>query len=178
MALIFQYGSNMSTARLNHSDRLAGDATPKCLAKTIEMYELVFSVWSKTNKCAAADIDKTKSGRDVYGVVYEIPDHLLARETAKLHGRRSMDAIEGEGTNYVRQRIELESADGSRLSAITYVVKEPKTDIQTQLHYVQHIFDGIEEHGFPVEYRKYVAKKVIANNSALAGPMQPYLVDA
>jgi len=47
MALVFQYGSNMSVARLNSDDRLAGDAKVVCVATTIEPFDLVFSVWSK-----------------------------------------------------------------------------------------------------------------------------------
>lgn len=167
MTLVFQYGSNMSVARLNHTDRLSGDANVIGVAKTVELFELMFTAWSKANACAAADIVPSKTGRSVYGVVYDIPESLLSRDSAKERNRKSMDAIEGEGTNYFRQAIDLESEDGSKLTAMTYVVKDRKTDLKTSLSYVQHIFDGLKEHNIPEEYQRYVVLQVIANNRAL-----------
>lgn len=167
MALVFQYGSNMSVARLNSVDRLADNAKPIGVARTVEPFELIFSVWSNTNACAAADLLPSKSGRSVYGVVYDIPDFLLSRGAAKKHHRKSLDAIEGEGTNYVRTTIELIKADESRFSAITYVVKDRKTGLKTSLAYVQHILIGLREHCIPDEYCQYVRSRIIENNSEL-----------
>ena len=167
MALVFQYGSNMSVARLNHTERLAGDAKPIGIATTVEPFELAFTVWSKTNTCAAADIIPGKAGRNIYGVVYDIPDFLLSRESAKKQNRKSLDAIEGEGTNYIRKTIQLIKTDGARLSAITYVVKEPSTGHNTSMAYVQHILDGLKEHAMPDEYRQYVVSRIIQNNPEL-----------
>jgi cation transport regulator ChaC len=167
MTLVFQYGSNMSVARLNHADRLAGDAKVVGIATTIEPFELAFTVWSKTNACAAADIITGKAGRSIYGVVYDIPDFLLSRESARKHNRKSLDSIEGEGTNYVSKTIDLSKADGAKLTAITYVVKDPSAGLKTSLAYVQHIFDGLEEHNMPEDYRQYVVSRVIENNPEL-----------
>lgn len=175
VALLFQYGSNMSSARLNSEARLRGDAKMKCVVRTVEPFELVFSVWSTNNNCAAADIVQSKSGRRLYGVVYEVPDFLLSRETAEPHQRKSMDAIEGEGTNYVRQTIELENREALRFSAMTYVVKNRRNDIKTERHYVQHLFDGMKEHEIPMDYREYVAAQAIASNPALSGPITSQL---
>ena len=167
MALVFQYGSNMSLARLNHADRLAGDAKAIGIARTIEPFELEFTVWSKTNACAAANIVPWQTGRSVYGVIYDIPDVLLSRVSAKDHNRKSLDAIEGEGTNYVRKTIELVKTDGLKLNAMTYVAKDRKIDLKTSLSYVQHILDGLKEHDIPEEYRRYVVSKIIENNREL-----------
>jgi Gamma-glutamyl cyclotransferase, AIG2-like len=167
MSFVFQYGSNMSVARLNHVDRLAGDAKVVAVAKTVELFELGFTVWSKSNACAAADIAPSATGTQVYGVVYEISDFLISRDTAKVHGRKSMDAIEGEGTNYVRQTLELERLDGSTFSAVTYVVKDRSAGHKTSLPYVQHILDGLKEHRIPTEYQRYVASRIIQNNPTL-----------
>ncbi|MEQ1814103.1 MAG: gamma-glutamylcyclotransferase family protein [Candidatus Nitrotoga sp.] len=167
MALVFQYGSNMSVTRLNHTDRLNGDAESIGIATTVEPFELAFTVWSKTNNCAAADIIPSKAGRNIYGVVYNIPDFLLLRESAKKQNRRSLDAIEGEGRNYIRKAIHLIKTDGTRLSAITYVVKEPSTDYRTSMVYVQHILDGLKEHAMPDEYCQYVVSRIIQNNPEL-----------
>lgn len=167
MALVFQYGSNMSVARLNHANRLAGDATSIGIARTIELYELMFTVWSKKNACAAADIVSSKTGRNIYGVIYDIPDFLLSRKTAKEHNRKSLDAIEGEGTNYVRRKLNLAKTDGSGLRAIAYVVKERKTGLKTSFAYVRHILDGLKEHDIPKEYRQYIRLQIIQNNPEL-----------
>jgi hypothetical protein len=88
MALVFQYGSNARSERLNANDRLCGDARPVGIAHTQDYYELDFTVWSKKNKCAAADI-VPGSGRKIWGVLYEIPDYLIRRETSGK--RKSLD---------------------------------------------------------------------------------------
>jgi gamma-glutamylcyclotransferase (GGCT)/AIG2-like uncharacterized protein YtfP len=167
MALVFQYGSNMSVARLNHTKRLAGEAKPIGIARTVEPFELMFTVYSKTNSCAAADIVPSENGRSIYGVLYEIPDFLLSRDTAKEHSRKSLDAIEGEGVNYIRRVIQLIKSDGSQIRAITYVVKDRKTDIKTSFNYVVRILCGLQEHNVPEEYHQYVVSQIIKNNCAL-----------
>lgn len=101
------------------------------------------------------------------GVVYGIPNFLLARDTAKEHNRKSLDAIEGEGTNYVRTTINLVGIDGSKLNAITYVVKDRKNGLKTSLDYVQHILVGLKEHNIPDGYCKYVRTQIIENNNDL-----------
>lgn len=173
MALVFQYGSNMSAARLNGEDRLRGDAKPICVARTIERFDLMFTVLSKANKCAAADLVAGDCGRSIYGIVYEIPDFLLSRDDAKPRNRKSLDAIEGEGTNYVRAMIDLITNDGSTVRAITYLVKDRKDDLKTSLDYVRHIFTGLQEHNIPAEYCQYVRTKVIENNSDLEHDLFP-----
>ena len=157
----------MSAARLNSNDRLAGDAKPIGVARTAQPYELTFTVWSETNNCAAASINPSAAGRSIYGVLYEIPDVLLARDTAKAKGRKSLDAIEGEGTNYVRKPVEVITTDGVKLTAITYQGKSPRKNVKTSLTYVQHILCGLEENKMPNEYYQYVLSRVIENNSEL-----------
>lgn len=168
MALVFQYGSNMSVVRLNCKDRLAGDAQALYVARTAEPFDLMFTVWSKSNDCAAADLVSGKTGRSIYGIVYEVPDFLLCRDTAKQHNRKSLDAIEGEGTNYARAMIDLIKGDGSTVRAMTYLVKNRSADLKTSLAYVNYILLGLREHGIPDEYYQYVRSRIIDNNSDLA----------
>ncbi len=66
--LIFQYGSNISTARLNDRDRLNGDARVISIVSTVDKFDIAFTVWSKSNGCAAADIVQSDTGRHIYGV--------------------------------------------------------------------------------------------------------------
>lgn len=169
MTIVFQYGSNMRSARLNSVDRLAGDAKVIGIGQTVDLFEFAFTVFSKKNECAAADIVPSKeAGRRIFGVLFEVPEFLIARDSSKTHNRKSMDAIEGEGVNYVRQVIEVERLDGANVKALTYVVKDRRCDIKTSMQYVQHILDGMKENNIPEEYRKYVIAQVIANNSNLA----------
>lgn len=176
--LVFQYGSNMSEARLNGEDRLAGNAKTICVAKTVESFELVFSVWSESNSCAAADLLPSKTGRNIYGVLYEVPDFLLSRDTAKQKNRKSLDAIEGEGTNYVRATIDLIANDGAPVRAITYLVKNRQPSLKTSAAYVAHILAGLREHNMPAEYCKYVRSKIIENNGDLRDALLAFAPDA
>jgi hypothetical protein len=108
MALVFQYGSNTSSTRLNSDDRLRGDAKDLGLVRTQAMFELDFDVWSTTNKCAAADM-RQGNGRVIWGILYEIPDYLIDRATSG--ARRSLDAI--EGPSYERRPIRVQTLDGT-----------------------------------------------------------------
>lgn len=162
--LVFQYGSNMSSQRLNAADRLMGDATFSTIAQTAEPHELEFSVWSKGNDCAAASIRKGP-GMLLWGVVYEIPDHLVDRRTAGT--RKSLDAVEGEGTNYVRREIALILPSGQPINATTYIAKNPTPGLKTSDAYVKHILVGLAEHKIPEEYAAYVKERVRANNPAI-----------
>lgn len=168
MTLVFQYGSNMSVARLNSDDRLAGDAKVVGVAKTVESFELIFSVWSKSNNCATADLLPSDAGRTVFGVLYEIPDFLLSREASNERGRNSLDKIEGEGTNYVRTMIDVVTDDGATVRAMTYVVKNRQANLKTSAAYVSHILAGLQEHNMPAEYCRYVLSKIVENNGDLA----------
>lgn len=170
MALIFQYGSNMSTARLNSAERLVGDAKLIGVARTVVPFEFGFTVWSGGNGCAAADLVPTEKGRSIYGVLYEVPDFLLSCDTAAARGRKSFDEIEGE---YVRTPVELITIDGSQVQAITYLVRERVPDLKTSLAYVSHILLGLQEHSMPEDYCQYVLSKIVENNPELTGQLQP-----
>ncbi len=167
--LVFQYGSNMSSARLNHSDRLNGDSQVISTSSTVEQFDLAFTVWSRSNKCAAADIVPSGTGRSIYGVLYDIPDYLIGRDTAKEEGRKSLDAIENEGTNYRRTSVNVITPTGDLKTAMTYVVLNRTYGLVTSKDYAQHIVDGLYEHIFPEEYRRYVMTQIEINNPGLKG---------
>ena len=166
MALVFQYGSNTSSHRLNSYDRLRGDARKLGLVCTKEPHQLDFTVWSNSNKCAAADI-VPGSGRTIWGVLYKIPDHLIHRETSG--ERKSLDEIEGEDNNYRRLEIYLRYRNGRPINqkVITYVVKERKPNLETSIDYVSHIINGLKEFNAPKGYIEYVKQRVIKNNPLL-----------
>jgi len=164
MTLVFQYGSNTSTQRLNSPDRLCGDATSLGLALTVESFQFDFTVWSTTNKCAAADIIPGSGGR-IWGVLYEIPDYLISRDTAG--GRKSLDAI--EGSKYQRQKIQVckESDLETPITVLTYTVINKQVGLRTSYEYVTHILAGLSEHHAPTEYIEYVKSCIVRNNPGL-----------
>lgn len=167
MALVFQYGSNTSAARLNGHDRLNGMASVFGLARTAANYELRFEVWSVTNNCAAANI-RPGGQRPVWGVLYDVPDHLIRRNTAG--SARSLDAIEGECQNYRREEIDVIGPGCDRaVRALTYVAKNPKDGIRTSFDYAACIIKGLREHDAPAEYIQHVKSVVAVNNPVIAG---------
>lgn len=166
MALVFQFGSNMSTLRLNSMDRLCGDAKSIGLVSTVGHYTLGFTVWSQSNKCTAADLVRAR-GRHVWGVLYEIPEKLLSRDTAG--NRRSLDEI--EGVRYKRRKIKIHMKDDSNkvLTVWTYTVIKKQQDLITSLEYVNHILQGLHEHEAPKDYINHVKNRILRNNLALKG---------
>ncbi len=166
VALVFQYGSNTSCKRLNSEDRLKGDACRVGIAYTEEDHELEFDIWSKKNNCAAADINPG-SGRKIWGVLYEIPEYLIFRETSG--DRKSLDQIEGENKNYKRVTISLLNPNGSKIQKkiITYIGKNRRKGIKTSWEYVCHIIDGLHGNNVPIEYIDYVKSQIIDNNPDL-----------
>jgi hypothetical protein len=164
MALVFQYGSNTSSARLNASERLRGDAKSLGLAYTVGQYDLGFTVWSKTNNCATADLVRAP-GRKVWGVLYEIPDSLLSRETAD--DRKSLDAI--EGPRYRRRKIRVCRANtpDAPLTVWTYTAITKEKGLRTSRDYVNHILTGLREAHAPADYIAHVKARILKNNPDL-----------
>lgn len=165
MALVFQYGSNTSSTRLNSEERLRGDARDLGLVCTEMPFELEFDVWSKGNACAAADIREGR-GRPIWGVLYEVPDYLICRETSG--ERRSLDAIEGE--RYERRPIRVRQRDGTPIAGevVTYTVRSPEAGLRTSTDYASHVICGLRTHDAPDDYVAYVKERAIANNPDLA----------
>lgn len=165
MSYIFQYGSNTSVERLNSDTRLKGSAKLICTAYTVCNYEFDFTVWSKTNKCAAADI-VPNGGRQIWGVIYDIPDELIARSS--FGNRKSLDSIEGK--NYDRILINVLKNDGTPIldKVQTYMVNNRKNGLETSLQYASTIINGLKDHkDIPTDYIKYVKEKIILNNPVL-----------
>jgi cation transport regulator ChaC len=167
MALVFQYGSNCLESEINGKDRLSGDAKFVDIAETVEEFELAFDVQSTGRGCAASDIVR-KPGGKVWGVLYEVPDYLLSRKTAKAKGRKSFDEIEGEGKNYKRETIEVRRSDGEISSALTYTVRSPNPQLKTNVDYVRHIVRGLRQRGVSDEYISKVKAIAATNNPEIA----------
>jgi hypothetical protein len=167
MAIVFQYGSNCLDSEINGEERLCGDARFLDIAETVEDFALAFDVWSKHRGCAAADIIR-KPGSKVWAALYEIPDDLIDRVTAKAHGRKSFDAIEGEGKNYKREMIDVRRPDGQVVTALTYTVRNPQPGLQTGGNYVGYILAGLRQRGVKQQYIEQVKAIAQANNPAIS----------
>jgi hypothetical protein len=96
------------------------------------------------------------------------PDHLLGRETSG--DEKSLDAIEGEGTNYTRYFVPV-LHEGSTLIALTYVVRCPQPGLRTSKKYVEHILRGLKKHDAPKDYLEQVVRWAAENNPELAGKL-------
>ena len=169
--LVFQYGSNCLDSQINSKERLRGDAQFVSIAETVEDYELAFDVFSNGRHCAAADIVRKPGGR-VWGALYAIPAYLIGRESAAARGRRSLDAIEGEGTNYEQKEIAVRKPGGEIVTALTYTVRHPRAGITTAIDYVGFIIGGLRERGVPDDYIEQVKRIAAVNNPSLAPELQ------
>jgi gamma-glutamylcyclotransferase (GGCT)/AIG2-like uncharacterized protein YtfP len=167
MAIVFQYGSNCLENEINSSKRLNGAAMFVDIAETVEYYTLDFDVYSKNRNCAAADIVRTDQKKKVWGVLYDIPDELLSRVTAP-ENTKSLDAIEGENSNYRRYWLLVRYPNGRISSALTYVAKRPKKKVKrTSFDYVKLIIDGLRQHYIPESYINEVKEVVKAHSPRL-----------
>ncbi|WP_406672368.1 gamma-glutamylcyclotransferase family protein [Natronospira sp.] len=164
--LVFQYGSNLSSRRLNSRQRLGGAARVVGIARTRHPYQFCFPVWGGINDCAAAGI-LPGGERPVWGVVYDIPHHFVVRSETADHP--TLDAIEDEGRDYWRGPVELLSADGKDFpeNIQTYHPRQPRQDLVTQWHYVRHILEGAREHALPPDYQNHLVACMLDNNPNL-----------
>jgi hypothetical protein len=111
-------------------------------------------------------------GAKAWGALYEVPDYLINRDTAKARGRKSFDAIEGESTNYKRETIDVRRLNGDVVPALTYTVKDPQPGLRTNIEYVGHIVRGLREREVPDEYIAKVKTIAAANNTDIAAEVE------
>ena len=170
MPIVFQYGSNTSATRLNSAGQLNGAASVIGVARTLDNYDLDFTVWSNTNKCAAADI-VPDGNIQIWGVLYEIPENRIYRNLSG--DKKSLDAIEGEGKNYERINIQVlpNNEPDNIITAITYVVLNRVQNIETSPEYASEIINGLKSHEIPHDYLEYVQNRILQNNRALHGKL-------
>lgn len=167
MALVFQYGSNLSEGRLNSAERLNGSAKKIGIVYTTLNYELDFNIWSKTNKCAVANLIPSK-GRRIWGLLYSIPDDKVFREKCKKDAN-CLDKIEGEGYTYKRDIIRVAFPEGQKVNdiVITYFGIHGRMGLKTSTEYVTNIINGLITNEIPQDYVNYVIERIRLNNSEI-----------
>jgi cation transport regulator ChaC len=153
MALVFQYGSNCTTARLNGPNRLQGRAKDLGRAQTVEDFDIAFDVVSKTNGCAASDLIQSP-GRKAWGVLYRLSKSNLER------------LREIEGPRYEEKPIQVIDGKRKKRKATTFVVREKdrRGGLATSAAYVSWIVYGLRGHGVPEDWIAHVVDVAIATN--------------
>ena len=177
MPLIFQYGSNCNTGRLNAPERLAGAAEDRGRAETIDEFDLRFDVWSQGNGCAASDLVPARgTGRHAWGVLYEIPADLIRGE----RGDRRKTLTKIEGSLYEEKPVRVRDKDGHEVEepVTTFVVRhtnenntERRAGLWTSADYVGHIVNGLRAHGVEEvapDYIEHVIDFAIETNAKAA----------
>jgi len=166
MAVIFQYGSNTDTTRLNADDRLKGQARSMGLAVTVEPHGFRLGVPSDKHECTAT-IEPGGSNY-VWGVLYDVPDHIIRRDDHTPRRWKSLDEIEAEGRNTKRVPIRVRSLGGEEISAITYVGMRKQEGLKTTIMYAGYVLRGLMSHGASRDYIESVRKVIITNNPDIA----------
>jgi|GEM_PF-2453178 len=87
-------------------------------------------------------------------------------------GSRSFDAI--EGNRYRRETIRVHRPDGSVVTALTYVVKEPQEGLRTSLEYLRHIVTGLREQGAAEDYIREVKRIAVGSSRCGAEPARDF----
>lgn len=158
---LFQYGSNMSPARLNSPERLNGQAKAVWAAR-LDGWGIRFDLYSKTNDSAVTDIVPAP-GEHVLGVLFELPERALA----------IMDRIEGvkvDGTgNYQRTNVEVSVVpSGQTVTAVTYLGMEAgrarfrngSADLQiVKPTYFEYLLAGARQFNFATDYVRYLHRQ-------------------
>jgi len=156
MPVIFQYGSNCDSDRLNSPARLSGGAKDLGCAETIGEYEMAFNKWSQGNGCAAADLmPASAAGRHAWGVLYNVSEEGLKK------------LAEIEGRSYEPKIFRVRNEAGEEVDATTFVVKERarKLGLSTTAKYVGHIVNGLRKHGVPEYYVQRVIDDAVRTNT-------------
>jgi len=164
--LLFQYGSNMSSRRLNEPRRLNGAAIPVG-SVVLEGWEVRFDLYSRTNGCGVADIVPAQD-ETVYGALFEVPRELLI---APAGARSRMDEIEGARAdatgNYARYSVYVLKGD-RHFQAYTYVGTEDGRERFSRMapearrvskEYFDHLSVGAKEFGLPDTYVAYLRRQ-------------------
>jgi len=157
MPLVFQYGSNCTSARLNGPNRLNGGAKDLGRAQTFEDFDIAFDVESKTNGCAASNLIQAP-GRKAWGVLYELSED----------GLKKLKNI--EGARYEEKPILVIDQEGKEHEARTFVVRENerRQDLATSAAYVSWILYGLRDHGVPEDWIAHVIDVALETNTRVS----------
>jgi cation transport regulator ChaC len=141
--LVFCYGSNMLTARIQ---RRCKSATCLGIAE-LRGYELRWHKRSRKDGSAKCDVVATREeSAVVYGVIYEIP---LAEKPA-------LDAAEGRGVGYDEIQVSV-LVGGEPTDTICYTATDTDSTRKPYTWYVALVVEGARQHSLPPDYVSHLA---------------------
>jgi len=132
----FAYGSNLSREQFRSR---AGQILEEINGQ-LKNYELRFNKKMRGGT-ASANIQPS-AGKNVYGVLYKIPESAY----------RNLDRFEGVPVHYRRIEVRVAAKDGREINAQVYIASKVEKGLRPAAHYLQTILDGAAEHGMPAEY--------------------------
>jgi len=156
MPLYFAYGSNLDCGQMRER---CPSARFVCVAK-LKDYGLAFTRKSTKRGCGVADA-VSKTGCDVWGVVYEIDDQDLAQ----------LDRCEGyhpgkpekEDSYNRRERVVLDGGDEHKpLTVMTYFAVGECNPPPPNKQYMGQIIEGAKFWRLPAEYIKELERVEVA----------------
>jgi hypothetical protein len=163
---LFQYGSNMSTKRLNSTNRLEGCAKPIGKAR-LDGWGIRFDLYSESNDCAVTDIIRSHQ-EFVWGVLFLVPRELVI---ARRGERSRMDVVEGAGlgslsnyrraTIYVRRGKYLMQAEtylGTSEARRRFEALQPNAQ-RVSREYFGYVAVGCKSHKLPKSYLAKIKKQ-------------------
>lgn len=139
---IFAFGSNMCSGRFRaYNVNPIGVGTPALLKD----YRLCFNKFSTEDGSGKANVERSESGEQVLGVLYEI-------------SKADKDVLDrGEG-GYTSQPLLVEIPDGESCEAWVYIATKPRTDMELRPYtwYKRFLVEGAREHKLPSEYIEFL----------------------
>ena len=140
MIRYFAYGSNMDPEQMSErcpSARLAGPA------KLVD-FRLAFTRESQVTYPGSGVADVVPApGSVVWGAVYSISEVDLRR----------LDRLEGAGSAYAREQVDVVDEMGDTVSAVTYgVIHKSDREVQPSAEYVSRLIGGARACGLGGDY--------------------------
>jgi hypothetical protein len=154
-AVLFQYGSNCSTERLNGPDRLNGAAEIEGCDQTVDEFDIAFHVWSSGKECAAANLIPVRgTGCQAWGILYQTSEKGLQR------------LRQIEGPRYEEKAIRVRNCAGEIVEAATFLVKadDRQSGLWTSAKYVSYIVRGLRDQKALEGYTQHVIDVAIRTN--------------
>ena len=129
----FAYGANLDRELMR---RRVGEWKDVRRA-VLRGYELRFDTYSPSWRGATANIVEKEDGV-VYGVAYLITEEQM----------RMLDRHVGVPNRYSKIKVLVETEEGERINALTYVSNNPKPRLFPSQQYLSTLLRGLKQHGY------------------------------
>jgi len=151
---VFAYGSCMNEKDFYRSfPKYAKEHVIKLGMATLENYELDFTFWSPTRNGGTLDTVFSSKGKEVLGILYDVPVCLLGY----------VDFREGHPYSYARENVDV-LYNGKTVKAYCYIVhikNKELVGVAPTYHYAKIVLDGMVENNFPQDYINNYVKLLV-----------------